>query len=80
MLDSPTESASLATSNTHVFVEDDDNNHSPKLAGIKGVPAVSDDKIEDKMEDKDDDDLEYDPLNPRSWSPAKKWTATTLVS
>jgi len=82
MLDSPTStgSVSLATSHTQVFVEDDADHHSPKLADIKGVPAISDDEVEDKMEVKDDDDLEYGPLNPRNWSPAKKWTATTLVS
>jgi multidrug resistance protein len=37
------------------------------------------DKIEDKIEDKEDD-WEHDPINPRNWSPLKKWTATAIVS
>ena len=83
MSDSPTGTPSLATSLTHVLVQDDPNDfHSAPLrvASSESGSAIQDDKVEKKIEDKDDDGWEQDPLNPRNWSPAKKWVATALVS
>lgn len=42
------------------------------LAGPEQV-AVPDVKVEET------DDWEHGPINPRNWSPFKKWTATSLV-
>jgi hypothetical protein len=81
MSDSPTRTVSLTTSHTHVPIVQGDKHDipSPQLPSSGG--AIPDDMIEDKIEDKDDhDDWEHDPVNPRNWSPAKKWIATTLVS
>ncbi|KAJ8597731.1 multidrug resistance protein 4 [Rhizopogon salebrosus TDB-379] len=81
MSDSPTRAVSLATSHTHVLIAQDDKHdiRSPQLPSSGG--AIPDDMVEDKIEDKDaHDDWEHDPINPRNWSPAKKWIATTLVS
>jgi hypothetical protein len=80
MLGSPTRTVSLATSHTHVLVQDDTNDlHPAQITGSEGGYAIPDDKLQDKIED-GDDDWEHDPANPRNWSSAKKWTATMLVS
>ncbi|KAG0706897.1 major facilitator superfamily domain-containing protein [Suillus ampliporus] len=51
----------------------------PQFNGGEGGSATSDDKVDDKLDD-EEDDWEHDPMNPRNWSPAKKWIAVTLVS
>lgn len=79
MSGSPTRTSSLATSHTHVLVEDDVNDHSPQLAGSEDMSVIPDDKIVDTIQDKNDS-WEHNPANPRNWSPAKKWTAAALVS
>jgi len=79
MSNSPAETVSLAISRTRASVQSDANDFYPaQLAG--GEDVISDDKIRDKSEKEDDDDWEHHPANPRNWSPAKKWIATTLVS
>jgi len=80
MTGSPARTSSLATSHTHVLVEDDANDiHSLQLAGSEDMSAIPDDKIVDKIQDKNDS-WEHNPANPRNWSPAKKWIATAIVS
>ncbi|KAG1734164.1 multidrug resistance protein 4 [Suillus lakei] len=49
------------------------------VTGGNGGPAIPGDKVEDKVED-ERHDWEHDPVNPRNWSPAKKWITTTIVS
>jgi hypothetical protein len=53
--------------------QDDSNDlHLPQVMRSEGQSAeVARDK---------EYDWEHDPANPRNWSPAKKWTATTLVA
>jgi hypothetical protein len=82
MSGSPPGTASLVTSLTQVSIqlEDDTNDlHSLPLTGSEGGSAIQGEKIEDKIEVKEDD-WEHDPVNPRNWSPARKWIATSLVS
>ncbi|KAH7887863.1 multidrug resistance protein 4 [Phlebopus sp. FC_14] len=50
-----------------------------KFTGDDMQFAIPGDKLEDKAEDKQDN-WEQDPINPRNWSPARKWTATAIVS
>jgi hypothetical protein len=68
MSGSPPGTASFAPSH-----QDDSNDlHLPQVMRSEGQSAeVARDK---------EYDWEHDPANPRNWSPAKKWTATTLVS
>jgi hypothetical protein len=73
MSSSPAEIVSPATSRTQGSVQGDmDYLHSGQLACGEGGSVI--DKIEIN------DNWEHDPVNPRNWSPAKKWTTTTLVS
>ncbi|KAG2152116.1 major facilitator superfamily domain-containing protein [Suillus cothurnatus] len=68
MSGSPPGTASFAPSH-----QDDSNDlHLPQVMRSEGQSAeVARDK---------EYDWEHDPANPRNWSPAKKWTATTLVA
>ncbi|KAG1753910.1 multidrug resistance protein 4 [Suillus paluster] len=62
---------------THVPDQGDTNGHHlPKRASSEAGSVISDDKVKDNKEH----DWEHDPVNPRNWSPAKKWIAVTLVS
>ncbi|KAG1753909.1 major facilitator superfamily domain-containing protein [Suillus paluster] len=73
MSDSPSGTISVAVSHTCVDKDDTNDLHLPQLTGSEGGSA--DDKSHDQG-----DDWEHDPMNPRNWSPAKKWIATSLVS
>ncbi|KAG1874548.1 major facilitator superfamily domain-containing protein [Suillus subalutaceus] len=54
--------------------QDDSNDlHLPQVMRSEGQSAAED-------SDKTHDDWEHDPVNPRNWSPAKKWTTTTIVA
>ncbi|KAG1755828.1 major facilitator superfamily domain-containing protein [Suillus lakei] len=65
---------------THAPNQGDTNDlHTPHRISSEGGSAISDNKVEDKIEDKEHD-WECDPVNPRNWSPLKKWTTATLVS
>ncbi|KAG2132064.1 major facilitator superfamily domain-containing protein [Suillus clintonianus] len=69
----------VETSHTHVPDSDDmDDLHLPQLHVASAIP---DDNLEDKISEKLEqleDEWQDDPINPRNWSPAKKWT-TTLI-
>jgi hypothetical protein len=80
MSGSPPVIVSFATSLPHVPIQDDTNDlHPSQLAGSDGGSAIQADKVQNKFEDKEDD-WEHDPVNPRNWSPARKWIAVTIVS
>jgi hypothetical protein len=73
MSSSPAEIVSPVTPRTQGSIQGDtDYLRSAQLACGEGEFAI--DKIEVN------DNWEYDPVNPRNWSPAKKWITTTLVS
>ncbi|KAG1755813.1 major facilitator superfamily domain-containing protein [Suillus lakei] len=59
------------------FAHQDDSNdlHFSQVAGGEDRSAEAENKTDDK-----EYGWEHDPVNPRNWSPAKKWTTTTLVS
>ncbi|KAG1741322.1 multidrug resistance protein 4 [Suillus lakei] len=45
--------------------------------------AIPDDNLENKIQDKllhSEGEWQHDPVNPRNWSPAKKWTTTTILA
>jgi MFS family permease len=43
--------------------------------------AITDDNLEPEIQEKQlEDEWEHDPINPRNWSPAKKWTTTAVVA
>ncbi|KAF9222102.1 MFS general substrate transporter [Gyrodon lividus] len=75
------ETISDATSHTQLSdnASPDELGSLPMPVGGEGQSAVSTNKMEEKTEDKEDG-WEHDPINPRNWSPLKKWTATALVS
>ncbi|KAG1850213.1 major facilitator superfamily domain-containing protein [Suillus subalutaceus] len=52
---------------THVPLNHDSND-----------PVPSDDNLE--QEKQSEDEWEHDPVNPRNWPPAKKWTTTAIVA
>lgn len=65
------------TSNTRAPYQDDVDEQ------LHGVSTITGDNLEDKIPDnlqQLEDEWEHDPDNPRNWSPASKWTATTIVS
>ncbi|KIJ70225.1 hypothetical protein HYDPIDRAFT_104912 [Hydnomerulius pinastri MD-312] len=73
------ETLSVSTSATHVPDNAPMSEPAPLPTGGEGQSAIPDDKVEDEIENIEDD-WEHDPINPRNWSSAKKWTATALVS
>ncbi|KIJ66432.1 hypothetical protein HYDPIDRAFT_86594 [Hydnomerulius pinastri MD-312] len=81
-LQTPPGTPSIASSSTHLADHHGDahaKEPTPQPTGGEGPSAIPDDRIEEEIEAKEDD-WEHDPINPRNWSPAKKWTATALVS
>ena len=48
------------------------------LTGGEGQSAIPEDKKEEALENAEDD-WAHDPINPRNWTPAKKWTAVSIV-
>ncbi|KAG2156043.1 major facilitator superfamily domain-containing protein [Suillus clintonianus] len=60
----------------HILDQDDTNClHFPQLTGGECSPAEAEDKTRDQGHD-----WEHDPVNPRNWPPATKWTTTSVVS
>ncbi|KAF9247174.1 multidrug resistance protein 4 [Melanogaster broomeanus] len=76
---SESETASVATFHTQLGYNAHTNEPEPLHMGGEGQSALPSDKIEDKIENIGDD-WEHDPVNPRNWSPLKKWTTTAIVS
>lgn len=48
------------------------------LTGGEGQSAIPEDKKEEALENAEDD-WAHDPINPRNWTPSKKWTAVSIV-
>ena len=75
--------STAAVENSNTFVPSQDNVDELHLSQLHGASAIIDDKLEDKILDhlqQLEDEWQHDPVNPRNWSLAKKWTATTIVS
>ncbi|KAG2126280.1 major facilitator superfamily domain-containing protein [Suillus clintonianus] len=82
MSSSPPGIGLVETSHAHVPDRDDTNDlHLPQLHGVSATP---DDNLEeknlDKLEQPPEDEWQCDPINPRNWPPAKKWTTTAIVA
>ncbi|KAG1741327.1 major facilitator superfamily domain-containing protein [Suillus lakei] len=53
------------------------------VSQLHGASAIPDDNLGDEIPDKLqqlEDEWQHDPVNPRNWSPAKKWTTTAIVA
>ncbi|KAG1817711.1 multidrug resistance protein 4 [Suillus subaureus] len=78
---SPPETVCVESSNTRVPDEDDVDEL--RLFQLHSVSAVIDDNLENKISDhlqQLEDEWQDDPVNPRNWTPVKKWTATTILA
>ncbi|KAG2336185.1 multidrug resistance protein 4 [Suillus weaverae] len=78
---SPPVTVCVESSNIRVPIQDDvDERH---LSQLHGASAITDDNLEDKIPDslqQLEDEWQHDPVNPRNWSPAKKWTTTIILA
>ncbi|KAG0709504.1 multidrug resistance protein 4 [Suillus ampliporus] len=65
----------------HVVPDHGDTNdlHIPQRTSSDGGSVISVDKVDDIIQDKEYD-WEHDPVNPRNWSTARKWTAVSIAS
>ncbi|KAG2146605.1 major facilitator superfamily domain-containing protein [Suillus bovinus] len=75
--------STAAVENSNTFVPSQDNVDELHLSQLHGASAIIDDKLEDKILDhlqQLEDEWQHDPVNPRNWSLAKKWTATTILA
>ncbi|KAG2361263.1 multidrug resistance protein 4 [Suillus spraguei] len=76
MSTSPPGTVFVESSNTRVSNQDDVNIFQPNSLSAT-------DNLEDKIPDdlqQLEDEWQHDPVNPRNWSPASKWTATTILA
>lgn len=69
--------------NSNTRVPNRDEVGEPHLPQLHSASAINDENLDDKIPDylqQSEDEWQDDPVNPRNWSPARKWTATTVVS
>ncbi|KAG2038282.1 multidrug resistance protein 4 [Suillus americanus] len=55
-----------------------DQDHDSNNPRVHDPSAILDDNLERIMQP--EDEWQHDPVNPRNWSPAKKWRTTTIVT
>lgn len=78
---SPPRTVYNENSNTRVPNRDDVGE--PHLPQLHSASAINDENLDDKIPDylqQSEDEWQDDPVNPRNWSPARKWTATTVLA
>jgi multidrug resistance protein len=77
-------STSPPVENTKTRVQNEDDIDERHLSQLHhDASVIADDNLEDKIPDQLqqlEDEWEDDPINPRNWSAAKKWTATTILA
>jgi hypothetical protein len=71
------------TAPVSVRAPNQDDVDEPHLSQLHVASTITADNLDDKNLDdfqQLEDEWEQDPANPRNWSLASKWTATTIVS
>lgn len=68
-------------SHTHLPDQNDSNDRHVQQLHVHS--AIPDDNLQHEIQGKleqPEDEWQHDPVNPRNWSPAKKWTTTAIVN